>query len=173
MPVEKLKNAIRDVVDFPVPGIVFKDITPVLSCPELFRSAITLMLASMSHLKVDKIAGIDARGFIFGAAMAHELGVGFVPVRKAGKLPWDCISESYDLEYGTAKLELHKDAIAPGEGVVIVDDLLATGGTAKAVTRLFERLDGRILQINFFAELAFLPGRKALDGYAVNSILQF
>lgn len=173
MPVEKLKSAIRDVPDFPSPGIVFKDITPVLANPELFRSAISQMLESISHLEVDKIIGVDARGFIFGAAMAHELGVGFVPVRKAGKLPWDSISESYELEYGTAELELHKDAVASGEAVVIVDDLLATGGTAKAVTNLLERLGANILQISFFAELAFLPGRKTLDGYSVNSILKF
>lgn len=173
MPTEALKNAIRDIPDFPAPGIIFKDITPVLSDPQLFRSAILQMVAALSAHKVDKIVGVDARGFIFGAAMALEMGIGFVPARKAGKLPWKCISETYELEYGSAKLELHEDAINANENVVIVDDLLATGGTAEAVVKLIERLGGNIQQISFFAELSFLPGRKVLEGYSVNSILQF
>ena len=173
MPISSLKEAIRDVPDFPSKGIIFKDITPVLSSPELFKSAIQQMVARLDKFRVDKIVGVDARGFIFGAAMAYEMGVGFVPARKAGKLPWDCVSESYDLEYGSATLELHEDAVSADDEVVIVDDLLATGGTAKAVAKLVEKIGARVQHISFFVELEFLPGRETLEGYSVDSLLQF
>lgn len=173
MPVATLKSAVRDVPDFPQEGIIFKDITPILSSPDLFNLAIEQMLGDVCGSKIDKIVGIDARGFIFGSVMADRLKCGFVPVRKAGKLPSDSISESYFLEYGEATLELHKDAIQEGDSVLIVDDLLATGGTAKAAAALVERLGGKIHSISFFIELGFLPGRETLAGYPVNSLLQY
>jgi adenine phosphoribosyltransferase len=173
MSLEVLKSAIRDVPDFPEKGIVFKDITPILSCPNLFNSVIEQMLGAVCGKKIDKIVGIDARGFIFGAAMADRLKCGFTPARKAGKLPWNSISETYSLEYGEATLEMHEDAISEGETVLIVDDLLATGGTAKAAANLVDRLGGKIHSIVFFIELGFLPGRKTLAGYPVQSLLQY
>lgn len=173
MSVLKLKSVVRDVPDFPQKGIIFKDITPILSSPDLFDLAIEQMLGDVCGSKIDKIVGIDARGFIFGSVMADRLKCGFIPIRKAGKLPWDTIQESYALEYGTAILELHKDAIKEGENVLIVDDLLATGGTAKAAADLVEKLGGKIHSISFFIELGFLPGRETLAGYPVNSLLQY
>lgn len=173
MSVVKLKSAVRDVPDFPQEGIIFKDITPILSSPDLFDLAIEQMLGDVCGSKIDKIVGIDARGFIFGSVMADRLKCGFVPVRKAGKLPYASIEESYSLEYGEATLELHEDAIKEGESVLIVDDLLATGGTAKAAAALVERLGGKVHSISFFIELGFLPGRERLTGYPVNSLLQY
>lgn len=173
MPIQTLKSAIRDVPDFPQKGIIFKDITPILSSPDLFKLAIGQMCEGLAEAGISKIIGIDARGFIFGAAMADRLGCGFTPARKAGKLPWDTIQESYDLEYGQATLEMHKDAVSKGEKVLIVDDLLATGGTGAAAIRLVNRLGGEIHSISFFAELSFLPGRDKLAGYTVNSLLTF
>ncbi len=173
MPIETLKSAVRDVVDFPEPGIVFKDITPILACPKLFELAVDKMIEKLGFEKVDKVVGIDARGFIFGAAIAHKLKCGFVPARKAGKLPWNTVSETYELEYGKATLELHQDAILKGESVAIIDDLLATGGTAKAATNLVEKLGGKIHSVNFFVELTFLPGRTTLKNFSVHSLLQY
>lgn len=158
-----LGRGIRDVRDFPQPGIVFKDITPVLADGALFRVAIDQFIASIGGEVPSKIIGIDARGFIFGAAMADRLGVGFVPVRKKGKLPWDTMGESYSLEYGEAEVEIHKDAVHSGERVVLVDDLLATGGTASAALKLVRALGGDVVCMSFLIELSFLKGRKNLD----------
>ena len=173
MPIETLKSAVRDVHDFPEPGIVFKDITPILSSPDLFSLAVENMISSLGDTKIDKVVGIDARGFIFGAAIADRLQCGFTPARKAGKLPWETIQETYSLEYGTATLEMHKDAVKEGETVAIVDDLLATGGTSKAAANLVNRLGGNIHSISFFVELTFLPGREILKDFQVNSLLQY
>lgn len=159
----RLKAAIRDVHDFPKPGIVFKDITPILGNGELFRFAVDEFIAVIGSERPDKIVGIDARGFIFGAAMADRLGVGFVPVRKKGKLPWATNGASYSLEYGEAHVEIHKDAVLPGERVVLVDDLLATGGTAGAALKLIQELGGEVICLTFLIELEFLSGRKNLD----------
>ncbi len=165
-PISRLRSAVRDVNDFPKPGIVFKDITPILASGELFRLSIDQLIIAIGDAKPDKIVGIDARGFIFGAAMADRLGVGFVPVRKKGKLPWATHGAAYSLEYGEAHVEVHKDAVLPGEKVVLVDDLLATGGTAGAALHLIEQLGGEVLCVLFLIELAFLAGRKNLEGRA-------
>jgi len=162
-PIIRLKAAVRDVLDFPKPGIVFKDITPILGNGELFRLAIDEFIDGIGDERPDKIVGIDARGFIFGAALADRLGAGFVPVRKKGKLPWQTHGTSYSLEYGEAHVEIHRDAIQPGEKVVIVDDLLATGGTAGAAQKLIQQMGGEILCLAFLIELGFLSGRTNLD----------
>ena len=159
-----LTAAIRDVPDFPKPGILFKDITPVLADPALLAQAIDGMIAATGIQKVDKVIGIDARGFIFGALISQRLGAGFVPIRKKGKLPWKTFGTSYDLEYGSATIEVHQDAIAPGETVLLADDLLATGGTAAAALDLVQQLGGEVLASVFFIELAFLNGRDKLAG---------
>ncbi len=159
----RLNAAVRDVIDFPKPGIVFKDITPILASGELFRLAIDEFVSTVGGESPSKIVGIDARGFIFGAALADRLGAGFVPVRKKGKLPWETHGASYSLEYGEAHIEIHRDAIAPGEKVVLIDDLLATGGTAGAALKLIEQLGGEVVCLTFLIELAFLEGRKNLD----------
>lgn len=171
--VQRLRNAIRDVEGFPKEGIVFKDITPILANAELFRAAIDLLCASAGGEKVDKIVGIDARGFIFAAAVADRLKVGFVPVRKKGKLPWKCIEAAYALEYGEAVVEIHEDAVKPGERVLLVDDLLATGGTAAAAVKLLSGLGAEIIAISFLIELSFLNGREKLGAHPVKSILNF
>jgi adenine phosphoribosyltransferase len=157
-----LDAAIRDVPDFPKPGIVFKDITPVLGDGDLFRLSIDGFIETAHQEKVTKIIGIDARGFIFGAAVADRLGIGFVPIRKKGKLPWECEGISYKLEYGESEVEVHRDAIIPGERVMMVDDLLATGGTAGAALALVEVLGGNVVCATFLIELEFLHGRKNL-----------
>lgn len=162
--VEQLTAALRDVPDFPKPGILFKDITPILSDPKLLRLAVDLMAERHTGKKIDKIAVIDARGFIFGSALAYTLGVGLVPIRKAGKLPYETHEISYDLEYGSATLAVHTDAFAPGERVVLVDDLLATGGTAAASVQLIEQSGATIDEIDFLVELTFLNGRDKLEG---------
>jgi adenine phosphoribosyltransferase len=159
---DRLRAAIRDVPDFPKPGILFKDITPVLADPALFRLAVDAFVGASRGRAIDKVVGIDARGFIFGAAVAHTLGVGFVPVRKKGKLPYRCEASAYQLEYGEATVEMHVDAILPGERVLLIDDLLATGGTAAAALRLIRQMHGEVVEALFFIELAFLGGRKAL-----------
>ncbi|MFN4942431.1 MAG: adenine phosphoribosyltransferase [Akkermansiaceae bacterium] len=171
--VEHLVNAIRNVDGFPKDGIVFKDITPILADAELFRAAIDLLCATAGGVKVDKIAGIDARGFIFAAAMADRLGAGFVPVRKKGKLPWKCKEVAYALEYGEATVEIHEDAVLPGEKILLVDDLLATGGTAAAAVELLSGLGAEIVAISFLIELSFLNGREKLGAHPVRSILNF
>ncbi len=161
--IDRLNNAIRDVEDFPKPGIVFKDITPVLLDGDLFRLSIDGIIETARDEKIDKIIGIDARGFIFGAAVADRLGVGFVPIRKKGKLPWKTTGMAYSLEYGEAEVEVHHDAILPGDKILLVDDLLATGGTAEAAIKLVKGLGGEIICASFLIELAFLDGRKNLD----------
>ena len=173
MNADQLKAAIRDVPDFPKPGIIFKDITPILGDPKLFRAAIDILLARYKGVKIDKIAAIDARGFLFGGAMADRLGVGIVPIRKKGKLPYKTYEQSYDLEYGSATLTIHQDAFKKGDKVVLVDDLLATGGTAAASAKLIEQAGGKVVGIDFVVELAFLSGRKKLAGYDVFAPIVF
>ncbi len=164
---------IRDVPDFPKPGILFKDITPLLAHPEALAGSILAMKTAIEGLQVDVVAGIESRGFIFGAALAKELGVGFVPIRKPGKLPWKTRSVEYELEYGTDKIEIHEDACAKGDSVLIVDDLLATGGTMAAACQLIEGCGAKIASCLVLIELAFLSGRAALEGQDVRTILQY
>jgi len=171
--VERLREAIRDVHGFPKAGIVFKDITPILGDGELFRLSIDLLCRTAGGEKIDKVVGIDARGFIFAAVVADRLGVGFVPIRKKGKLPWKCIEESYALEYGEAVVEIHEDAIKPGERILLVDDLLATGGTAAAAVKLLEGLGAEIVAVSFLIELCFLKGRDKLPEGKVKAILEY
>lgn len=168
-----IRAAIRDVVDFPSPGIIFKDITPVLANAELFHHSITLLCETAGGAKIDKVVGIDARGFIFAAAVADRLGAGFVPVRKKGKLPWKTRQTAYTLEYGDAIVELHEDAIAPGETILLVDDLLATGGTAAAAVKLLNELGAHIIGVSVLIELSFLNGREKLAGQPIHSIIQY
>ncbi|MEK6231054.1 MAG: adenine phosphoribosyltransferase [Luteolibacter sp.] len=171
--VERLREAIRDVHDFPKEGIVFKDITPILADAELFRGSIDLLCATAGGTKVDKVVGIDARGFIFAAAVADRLGVGFVPIRKKGKLPWKCTEAAYALEYGEAVVEIHQDAVKPGEKILLVDDLLATGGTAAAALKLLDGLGAEIIAVSFLIELSFLSGRGKLGSHEVKAILKY
>ena len=170
---ERLRAAVRDVPDFPKKGIVFKDITPVLSDPVLFHVSIDLFLDRCRGKKIDKIVGIDARGFLFGSAVAYELGVGFVPIRKRGKLPFQTEIASYSLEYGEAEMEMHIDAITAGERIVLVDDLLATGGTSAAAAVLIRKAGGNLLEAQFLIELEFLHGRQRLEGYNVCSLIRY
>jgi len=172
-PLEKLRAGVRDVPNFPKKGIVFKDITPILSDPALFRASVDLFLDRCRTRKIDKIVGIDARGFLFGSAVAYELGVGFVPIRKRGKLPFKTEVASYSLEYGEAEMEMHIDGIAAGERVVLVDDLLATGGTSAAASALIRKAGGQLLEAQFLIELEFLHGRKRLEPTAVISFLKY
>lgn len=167
MNTDRITSAIRDIPDFPKPGIIFKDITPVLSDPTLFREVIDGFAAHYGGQGIQRIAAIDARGFILGAALAYKLGISLVPVRKKGKLPYKSVEVSYELEYGEATLEIHVDALLNGEKVLIIDDLLATGGTAAATTELIEKLGGEVTSIAFMVELAFLEGRKKLEGYDI------
>ena len=166
---DELADSIRNVPDFPKEGIQFKDITPVLSDARLLDGCITHLIGKHSADTVDVVAGIDARGFIFGAAMARELSVGFVPIRKKGKLPWDTYEESYDLEYGSNTIAIHKDAVSSGQRVMLVDDLLATGGTAAAAVKLLSRTGGELVESVFFIELDFLDGRSKLGDVPVRS----
>jgi adenine phosphoribosyltransferase len=168
-----LRHAIRDVVDFPHQGIVFKDITPVLADATLHRTAIDLLVATARGLPIDKVVGIDARGFIFASAVADRLGAGFVPIRKKGKLPWKTRQTCYALEYGEAVVEIHEDAVAPGENVLLVDDLLATGGTAGAAAQLLDELGARLVGMSFLIELVFLNGRAKLDGRRIEAIVRY
>lgn len=170
---ESLREAVRTVPDFPKPGILFRDITPVLGDAALFHASIEMLARACEGIDVSKIAGLDARGFIFGAALAHRLGTGFVPIRKKGKLPPRTISHAYELEYGTAELEIHADSIAPGEKLMLVDDLLATGGTARAAANLLTELGARIQGALFVIELEGLPGREVLGEIPVRSLLRF
>jgi adenine phosphoribosyltransferase len=171
--VEKLRAAVRDVPDFPKKGIVFKDITPVLSDPGLFRASIDLFLERCRGKEIDKIVGIDARGFLFGSAVAYELGVGFVPIRKRGKLPYRTEVAKYSLEYGEAEVEMHTDAVTQGERVLLVDDLLATGGTSAAAAVLIRKAGGQLLEAQFLIELEFLEGRKRLAPTPVTAFLKY
>lgn len=172
--IDQLRSAIRDVPDFPKPGILFKDITPVLADARLMQLAIDGMIEPFVGQKIDKVVGIDARGFIFGSMIAQKLGAGFVPVRKKGKLPWRTRGLDYSLEYGSNSIEMHLDALAPGETVLLADDLLATGGTAGAALELIRQSGARLLGSTFFIELAFLEGRQRLaSGTPVHSLITF
>jgi adenine phosphoribosyltransferase len=170
---DQLKSLIREVPDFPKPGINFYDITTLLKDAKGFRQTVDALSAQFEGEKIDTVIGIEARGFIFAPAVAYHLGTGFVPVRKPRKLPAECASISYDLEYGQDTLEIHKDAIGEGHNVLIADDLLATGGTAKAVVDLVEKLGGKVVGLAFVVELEFLPGRRKLEGYNVKSLLKY
>ena len=170
---QRLRACVRDVPDFPKPGILFKDITPILSDPAIFRLAIESFVEAARPLGVDKVVGIDARGFLFGAPVAYALGLGFVPVRKKGKLPYQCESAEYELEYGAAIVEMHTDALVPGNRVVLIDDLLATGGTAAAAIRLVEKIGGTIVEAQFLIELSVLGGRTRLGATPTRVILPY
>jgi adenine phosphoribosyltransferase len=164
---------IRDVPDFPKPGITFKDITPLLADPEAFAEVVDRLAEPFVGRGITKVVGIEARGFVVAAPVAHRLGAGFVPVRKPGKLPWETASEAYELEYGTDELEVHLDAIAPGEKVLVVDDVIATGGTALAAARLVEGLGGQVVGLAFLLELAFLGGADRLGELPHVSLLTY
>lgn len=168
-----LENYIRDIQDFPKPGIGFKDITPLLSSPEATNVCLELLASTLVDKKINKVIGVESRGFFFGILLAQKFNVGFVPVRKPKKLPFDTISASYDLEYGTDTLEMHIDAIQKGDKVLIHDDVLATGGTAKAVCELVEQLGGEIVQMNFLMELSFLNGREKLGNKEIFAALTY
>ncbi|MBP9864885.1 MAG: adenine phosphoribosyltransferase [Candidatus Omnitrophica bacterium] len=168
-----LKSIIRDIPDFPKKGILFKDITPLLKDAAAFHQAVDIMADKLKDLKLDLIAGVESRGFIFCPVLAYKLNVGFIPVRKKGKLPYKTTSESYSLEYGEAAVEIHEDAVSKGQRVAIVDDLLATGGTAAATARLIEKLGGVVPAISFLIELSFLNGREKLAKYPVSAVITY
>lgn len=168
-----LKKYIRDIQDFPKEGIVFKDITPLLIDPKARKECLEILVSTVKDKKIDKVIGAESRGFFFGMLLAQELNAGFVPVRKPNKLPFDTISASYDLEYGTDSLEIHTDAIKKGDRVLIHDDVLATGGTAKAVCELVEQLGGVIVQCNFLMELTFLNGREKIAGNEIFAAMTY
>ncbi len=168
-----LKSIIRDIPDFPKPGIVFKDITPLLSDHNAFRETILAISDNFTDANVDFVLGAEARGFIFGSALAYEMGVGFIPARKPGKLPHRTANATYELEYGSDTLEIHEDSIKPGERVLIVDDVLATGGTAGAKAELIEKLGGQVVGLAFLIELSFLGGRRKLNGYDIFSLISY
>ena len=168
-----LKKFVRDIPDFPIPGILFRDITTVLKDPASLTGAVDAMVGLLDKLEFDAILGPESRGFIFGMPMAYKLGKGFVPVRKAGKLPGEVARKEYALEYGTAAIEIHRDAIIPGRKYIIADDLLATGGTAKATAELISEMGGEVVSALFFIELAGLKGRDVLAGYDVRSVLVY
>jgi len=170
---EQIQALIRDVPDFPEPGIVFKDITPVLADPIAYSTIIDLIVVHFGRGNVDKVVGIEARGFLLAAPVAYHFGAGIVPVRKKGKLPHETIEEEYALEYGTATLEIHRDGVASGERVLIVDDVLATGGTAKAAASLVERIGGKVCGIACLIELDFLHGRERVDGYDLLTLIHY
>lgn len=171
--IEGLKNSIRDVPDFPKKGIIFKDITTLLKDGKKFREAIDCIVERYEGKKIDKVVAIEARGFVLGSVVAYRLGAGIIPVRKKGKLPYETNSVEYDLEYGKDSLEMHKDAIEPGEKVIVIDDLLATGGTMNAVCDLIERSKGEVVEAAFLIELEFLKGRDRLKGRKVFSLIKF
>jgi adenine phosphoribosyltransferase len=173
MQVEDLRNAIRDIPDFPKEGILFKDITPVLQDAALFSYAMDLFEGELRDKGITKVAAVDARGFFFGGVLSDRMNIGLVPIRKGGKLPYRTLEESYDLEYGSATLAVHEDAFEAGDRVVLIDDLLATGGTAGASVRLIERGGAEVVQIQFLVELAFLKGRELLKGYDVYAPIVF
>jgi adenine phosphoribosyltransferase len=170
---DQLKRLIRDVPDFPQPGIIFKDITPLLADKATFKGVVEQVCSHWAERPPDVVTAIEARGFIPGGAVALGLGAGFVPIRKPGKLPWKTVSQDYQLEYGTDRLQIHEDAVKPGQTVLIVDDVLATGGTAAAATQLIRKLGGVVLGIHVLIELSFLGGRDRLDGIEVVSELVY
>ncbi len=167
------EDLVRDVPDFPKPGILFKDITPVVQDYAALKEVTEKLAEWATDKKVDAVVGIEARGFIFGTPVALEMGVGFIPLRKLGKLPYNRVAEAYNLEYGTNTVEIHADSIVPGQRILIIDDLLATGGTAAAAARLVERLGGIVVGFGFLIELGFLEGRKTLDKYEVHALLSY
>ncbi|MGZ5128711.1 MAG: adenine phosphoribosyltransferase [Actinomycetota bacterium] len=173
MDIPQIEALIRDVPDFPEPGIVFKDITPVLADPIAFSTITDMIVVHFGRGNVDKVVGIEARGFILASPVAYHFGAGFVPIRKKGKLPWDSINAEYELEYGSAALELHIDGIKPGERVLIVDDVLATGGTARAAASLVEQVGGKVCGIACLIELSFLHGRDKLPGHEVFTLINY
>lgn len=168
-----VRNLIRDIPDFPKPGIVFKDITPVLAAPVAFKKAISGMASYARSAGAQAVAAIESRGFVFGSVIAHDCGIPFVPIRKPGKLPYHTIREEYELEYGTNAVEIHTDAFKAGERVVLVDDLLATGGTAAAAVRLIRRLDAEVVGAVFVVELGFLSGRAAVSDVPVHCLIRY
>jgi adenine phosphoribosyltransferase len=170
---EDLKAYIREVPDFPKPGILFYDITTLLQDPLALRMTVDRFVWFFAQKRIDKVVGIESRGFIFAPTVAYNLNAGFVPVRKPGKLPYQAARQGYDLEYGTDSIEMHNDAVKPGEHVLIVDDLIATGGTALAAAKLVESLGGQVAGFGFLVELTFLPGRQKLQGYEVQSLIQY
>ena len=169
----RLKDKIRDIPDFPRKGVVFRDITPLLQDAAAFKHTIDLLTEKYRDKGIDVIVAAEARGFILGAPLAYNLGVGFVPVRKPAKLPAECISAEYALEYGVDSLHMHKDAILPGQKVLVIDDLLATGGTVKAKIELVEKLGAEVIGVAFLIELTFLNGRKKIEGYEITSLIQY
>ncbi len=171
--IERLRKAIRDIPDFPKEGIIFKDITPVLQDADLFQSAIDIFADRYMGKDISKVIGIEARGFLFASALAYRIKCGVVPVRKPGKLPYKTERASYELEYGEDSVEIHRDAVSEGENVIVIDDLLATGGTMSATLDLVERLGGRIVEVAFLIELEFLNGRERLEGKDIFSVLKF
>lgn len=170
---EALRSFVRDIQDYPTEGVMFRDIAPLLGDGAAFASAVDALVDEFSGASIDRVVGIEARGFIFASAVAYRIGAGFVPVRKAGKLPWAVVREEYRLEYGTDKLEIHRDAIHPGEQILIIDDVLATGGTASATARLVETLGGVIAGLGFVIELDELGGRSRMGDRNVKSLLHF
>lgn len=170
---ERLRNAIRDVPDFPKAGILFKDITPILSDPSLFQDAVAALADPFREDRISKVVGIESRGFLFGPPLAFRLGAGFVPARKPGKLPRETVRETYALEYGSDSLEIHRDAFGKGERVLVVDDLLATGGTAAAAARLTEKIGAEVVGMAFVVELEFLRGRAKLPGRRVHALVRY
>ncbi len=173
MPVEELRAKIREIPDFPKPGILFYDITTLLKDPAAFKESIDLIMEPFRKERPDIIVGMESRGFIFSAPMAYEMGAGFVPVRKLGKLPAETLSIEYALEYGSNTLEIHRDAIQPGQRVLVVDDLLATGGTVQGTIELVERLKGKVIGLAFLVELEFLHGRERLGDHMVTSVIRY
>ena len=170
---KKIEEYVRTIPDFPEPGIMFRDVTSVLQDPDGLKLAIDSMIKLLDGVDFDIIAGAESRGFIFGMPIAYALGKAFIPVRKKGKLPLETIEESYDLEYGSATIEMHKDSIKPGQKVVIIDDLIATGGTVEACAKMIERLGGEVTRIVFLMELAGLKGREKLAKYDVKSVIRY
>ena len=171
--VEELKGSIRDIPDFPKKGIIFKDITTLLKDGKKFQNAIDCIADRYKGKKIDKVVSVEARGFIFGSAIAYKLGAGVIPVRKKGKLPYETQKVEYELEYGKDTLEMHRDAISPNDNVLIIDDLLATGGTMKAVCDLVQGMGGKVVEVAFLIELTFLKGRERLKGHQVFSLIEF
>lgn len=169
----QLENYIRDIPDFPQPGIIFKDITPLLAAPEAFRETVGRMAESLRGRSLDAVVVVDARGFLFGAAIAYELGLPIVPVRKPGKLPYDTVSVTYTLEYGEDTIEMHTDGVAAGQRVAVVDDVLATGGTLAAACQLVEKAGAAVDVLSLVVELSFLEGREKLQGYEISSVLTY
>ena len=171
--VSSLRAFVRDIPDWPKPGIIFRDITPLLAAPDAFALTVDELAAPYADEQIDKVLGIEARGFVFAAPLAYRRGAGFVPVRKAGKLPWEIEREEYALEYGTDLLEVHRDAVHPGERVLIVDDVIATGGTAAATARLVKRLGGTVVGFAFLLELVALGGRAQIEEHRIHAVLRY